>query len=78
MSHGNTWSAYFKDSEGNGIEIYCDTPFAVGQPQAVPVDLSKSEEELLAWTRERFRDEARFEDLVDYHARRATELAGRS
>ena len=78
VSHGNTWSAYFSDPERNGIEVYCDTPFAVDQPQAVPVDLSRSEDELLAWTKERFGDEARFEDVVAYHGRRHEELAART
>jgi len=78
VSHGNTWSAYFKDPEGNGVEVYCDTPFAVNQPQVTPVDLSRPEQELLDWTRDRFGDEPRFEEMADYHARRAAELQSRA
>lgn len=39
LSHGNAWSIYFEDPEGNGIEVYCDTPWYVSQPRAIPLDL---------------------------------------
>ncbi|MGD8417195.1 MAG: VOC family protein, partial [Pseudomonadales bacterium] len=32
LTHGNAWSVYFSDPEGNGIEIFCDTPWHVTQP----------------------------------------------
>ena len=25
VSHGNTWSIYFRDPDSNGIEVFCDT-----------------------------------------------------
>lgn len=43
-SHGNAWSCYFKDPEGNVVEAYLDTPFHVPQPHGEPLDLSKSDE----------------------------------
>ena len=30
--HGNAWSVYFSDPEGNRIEMFCDTPWYVPQP----------------------------------------------
>jgi catechol-2,3-dioxygenase len=30
--HGNAWALYFKDPEGNPVELYCDTPFYTPQP----------------------------------------------
>lgn len=77
VSHGNTWSCYFKDPEGNGIEIYADTPFHVDQPQAIPVDLFLDDDQLLAWTTETFGDEPGFQPKADYEAARATHLAER-
>lgn len=59
-SHGNTWSIYFEDPERNGIEIFCDTPWKVAQPQAVAWDPALSDEDLARWTEERFRDEPGF------------------
>ena len=50
MSHGNAWSIYFEDPEGNGIEVYCDTPWYVSQPRAIPLDLSADAERIWADT----------------------------
>lgn len=47
-SHGNALSVYILDPEGNQIEIYCHTPWYVAQPKGKPMDLEKSEEEILA------------------------------
>ncbi len=60
-THGNTWSIYFQDPEQNGIEIFCDTPWKVAQPQAVTWDPALSDAELARWTEERFRHEPGFE-----------------
>ena len=59
-THGNTWSIYFEDPERNGIEIFCDTPWKVTQPQAVTWDPVLSDDELARWTEDRFRDEPGF------------------
>ena len=32
ICHGNAWSVYFQDPEGNQIEMFCDTPWYVPQP----------------------------------------------
>jgi catechol 2,3-dioxygenase len=50
VSHGNAWSCYFKDPEGNVVEAYLDTPFHVPQPHGTPLDLSKSDDEILRET----------------------------
>jgi len=50
MNHGNSWSVYFEDPEGNTIEVYMDTPFYLPQPYAIELDLSLTYDELLALT----------------------------
>ncbi|TBW48316.1 VOC family protein [Marinobacter halodurans] len=50
VDHGNAWSIYFKDPEGNPIEVYVDTPFYTSQPCREPLDLSTSNEAILATT----------------------------
>ena len=40
VSHGNALSVYFRDPEGNRIELFVDTPWYVTQPLRVPLDLS--------------------------------------
>jgi catechol 2,3-dioxygenase len=47
VNHGNAWSVYFKDPEGNTVEAYLDTPFHVPQPHGEFLDLSKSDEEIV-------------------------------
>jgi len=38
VSHGNTWSCYFRDPEGNRIEIFTQTPWHTTQPCRFDVD----------------------------------------
>jgi catechol 2,3-dioxygenase-like lactoylglutathione lyase family enzyme len=49
VSHGNALSVYFRDPEGNRIELFVDTPWYVKQPLRVPMDMSLSDGELWAW-----------------------------
>ena len=51
VSHGNAFGMYFFDPEGNRIELYYKTGFKVPQPHGDPIDLEKSDEELLAEAR---------------------------
>ena len=75
LTHGNAWSVYFSDPEGNGVEIFIDTPWHVAQPQGKPLDLSLSNDEIMAWTEEQFRQEPEFGDLEAFYQRRAEDLA---
>lgn len=78
LTHGNAWSVYFADPEGNGIEVFIDTPWHVPQPQGRPLDLSKSNEEIVATTEKTFAADYELSPLEDFYARRADELADRS
>jgi catechol-2,3-dioxygenase len=49
VSHGNALSVYFRDPEGNRIELFVDTPWHVPQPMRIPLDLSLPDEALWAW-----------------------------
>lgn len=60
VSHGNAWSVYFPDPEGNQIEIYLDTPWHVAQPHGDPIDFSKSDAEIHAETEARVRADPTF------------------
>jgi catechol 2,3-dioxygenase len=50
ITHGNAWSIYSHDPEGNGLEIYMDTPWHVPQPHGKPFDLSLSDQEIYEYT----------------------------
>lgn len=49
VTHGNALSVYFRDPEGNRIELYVDTPWYVSQPMRVPMPIELPADELLAW-----------------------------
>jgi catechol-2,3-dioxygenase len=49
VSHGNALSVYFRDPEGNRIELFMDTPWYVEQPVRVPIDMALPDKELWAW-----------------------------
>jgi len=51
FSHGNAWSVYFHDPEGNRCEIYLDTPWYVEQPFRAELNLEMTDEEILEETR---------------------------
>ncbi len=76
VTHGNAWSCYFKDPEGNTVEAYLDTPFHVPQPHGVPFDLSKSDAEILRETEAHCRATPGFMMMEDYQKQMATRLAG--
>lgn len=59
-NHGNTWSLYVADPEGNLIELYADSPWFCHQPMMMPLDLSKSVEEIMQETEIIARSDADF------------------
>jgi len=61
VSHGTAWSVYFRDPEGNRIELFVDTPWHVAQPLRFPIDLSMSDDDLTAYTEEKIRSLADFQ-----------------
>jgi catechol 2,3-dioxygenase-like lactoylglutathione lyase family enzyme len=46
VDHGNAWSVYFMDPEGNRLEAFCDTPWYVEQPRRERLDFSLSDQEI--------------------------------
>jgi catechol-2,3-dioxygenase len=77
LTHGNAWSVYFRDPEFNGVEVFIDTPWHVRQPQGEPLDLDKSNDEIVETTRAHFSREPEFGPIDDFYSRRAAHLDGR-
>ena len=48
VSHGNAVGIYFQDPDGNQVEVYWPTGIDWPQPFGKPVDLTASDEEILA------------------------------
>ena len=77
VTHGNAWSVYFADPEGNGIEVFCDSPWHVSQPQGGPWDPLESPENIHATTRDAYADSDGFGPIEDYYRQRAAHLEAR-
>ena len=60
LCHGNALSLYFNDPEGNGIEVFFDTPWDVAQPQGVVWDTNLTEKDTLEWVERTFENEPNF------------------
>jgi catechol-2,3-dioxygenase len=56
ITHGNAWSIYFFDPEGNRIELYTPSPWYVEQPFGIPIDLNLSTPEILSITEDFIKD----------------------
>lgn len=65
LSHGNTLSLYFSDPEGNGLEVFWDTPWHVSQPEGILWDTSLTEQQALAWVEETFSNKPTFSKRED-------------
>jgi catechol 2,3-dioxygenase len=68
MTHGNAWSLYFEDPEGNAVEVFTGSPFHVRQPVTEGLDLTHSDDEIVAETRRRFENEPDFGTAEDWSA----------
>ena len=75
LNHGNALSIYFNDPEDNLVEVYLDTPFYVPQPHGDPLDLDKSDEEIMCETEVACRRDPGFMPLAEWEASMLRRLA---
>jgi len=75
VSHGNAWSIYFQDPEGNRIEMFCDTPWYVSQPCGFEIDLDKPEDELYRETEAHCRQLPGFKPMEEWRAEISRKIA---
>ena len=68
ICHGNAWSLYFTDCEGNGVECFVDSPFHVAQPFANSLDLDMSDEDIQEATRQLIAHEPEFQSMEEWQA----------
>jgi catechol 2,3-dioxygenase len=74
-SHGNAWSVYFRDPEGNQIEMFCDTPWYVPQPCGFKIDLEQSEDEVYRFTETYCREQPGFKPMEEWRAEISRKIA---
>ncbi|PVX28597.1 VOC family protein [Sphingomonas pokkalii] len=66
MNHGNAWSIYCYDPEGNRIELYAGSPWYVAQPCAETLDLDAPEAEIYARTEAMVRNNPTYVSAEDW------------
>ncbi|MGH1492064.1 MAG: VOC family protein [Acidimicrobiales bacterium] len=76
INHGNAWSLYFNDPEGNGLECFVDSPFHVAQPFADGLDLTTDDATIEADTRSKIQDDSEFQSAADWQAAFRARLDG--
>ena len=71
MNHGNAWSVYCFDPEGNRTEVFVDTPWYVEQPFAEPLDLSLSDTGIADRTAELLKDNPTAKPIEEWRSEAA-------
>ena len=74
INHGNAWSIYIRDIEGNPLEFYVDSPWYTPQPCGEALDLSLSDEEIYRQTEALCRARPNFEHAEIWRARLAEKI----
>ena len=67
--------AWYKDPEGNQIEMFCDTPWYVPQPCGFKIDLDKSEDEVFRATEAYCREQPGFKPMEEWRAEISKKIA---
>ena len=68
-NHGNAWSIYAHDPEGNNLEFFVDTEWYVTQPFLIPLDLSLSDSEIYELTKKMCEESEGYEPYAQWRAR---------
>ncbi len=74
LNHGNAWSLYFPDPEGNLVECFVQSPWHTRQPVTDPLDLSLSDAEILERTEKRYSGEPDFQPIERWRSAFAKRL----
>lgn len=76
VSHGNALSVYFRDPEGNRIELFVDTPWYVEQPMRIPMDMSLPDDALWNWAEKTARELPGYRPVEEWRAELGKRLSG--
>ena len=67
-THGNAVSIYFRDPEGNRLEVFLDTPWYCEQPLREPISLDQPDEAIMARAEAIARSRPRFQSRAEWQA----------
>lgn len=76
VSHGNSWSLYFRDPDGNRLEVFTDTPWHVRQPVRFAMDYALPAEDIHRRTLDHIRTMPDFREISDWRKDHAASLSG--
>jgi catechol 2,3-dioxygenase len=76
LNHGNSWSIYFFDPEGNNVEVYCDSPWYISQPHGDLFDPEAPTDEILAETELVCRQDPKFMPIEQWRDKVRAQLEG--
>jgi len=74
VTHGNAWSVYFADPEGNRVELFVDTLWHTPQPYAEPFDIEAPVEAILEQTEALCRNRPGFTSRAEWRAAQAARM----
>ena len=75
VTHGIAFSIYFRDPEGNRLEMFADSDWYITQPCRIPIDLTRPADDLRRETKEYCRAQRGFKPLKQWQADFAREMA---
>lgn len=75
VTHGNAWSVYFSDPEGNRVELFVDTPWHTPQPFAEAFDIEAPVDAILAETEAICRRRPGFLSRAEWRERQVARMA---
>jgi catechol-2,3-dioxygenase len=75
-THGNAVSIYFRDPEGNRLEVFMDTPWYCEQPLREPIDLDQPDGAVMAQAEALARSRPRFRARAEWRAELAQRMGG--
>jgi catechol 2,3-dioxygenase-like lactoylglutathione lyase family enzyme len=76
-NHGIAWAVYVRDPEGNALELFVDSEWYVHQPFGKPLDLTQSNDTILAETERLCRGSPGFQPFAEFKVRVAQEIAAK-
>jgi len=73
-NHGVAWSIYAHDPEGNNLEFFVDSDWYITQPFLIPLDLAKSDAQIVSETKKMCESSAGFEPYADWRKKIAKRM----
>jgi len=74
-NHGVAWSIYAHDPEGNNLEFFVESEWYIRQPFLIPLDLAKSDDQIVAETQRLCEESDGFEPYSDWRSKIASRMA---